>query len=126
MEHQKKTQERSPSVSSDSSGGLFNIGPYDTPNEEEIVAKQKKLEEKEARRHELNSVYHNCFFGQQTKKEKADHKIQKRRLKRKKGRLTRKANRKKFLDSMPKEERDAYLREQKKNAEESEIRVAEG
>lgn len=51
------------SKSSNSSGDLFNLGPYDEETEEEIQAKQKKLDDKEAKRKELNSLYHNCYFG---------------------------------------------------------------
>jgi hypothetical protein len=100
---------RSNSVSSDSSGGLFNVGVYNEVTEEEIQAKQKIQKEKEAKRAELNKVYHNCYFGLQTKEEKGMRKIEKRREKRKKHRQSRKKNRRAFLESMTKEERAAYL-----------------
>lgn len=114
------------SKSSNSSGDLFNLGPYDEETEEEIQAKQKKLDDKEAKRKELNSLYHNCYFGKQTKVEKAERKIQKRRQKRKHHRQSRKKTRRAFLESMSKEERMVYLAQQKKEQEETEIRVAEG
>jgi len=76
------------SVSSNSSGDIFNVGPYDVETEEAILAKEKKLEEKEAKRNKLNGVYHNCFFGKQTKAEKAERKLEKRRKKRKVKRAT--------------------------------------
>jgi imidazolonepropionase-like amidohydrolase len=126
MEKERKIRPTSASSNSDSSGGLFNLGPYDNPDDVELAARQKKIEDREAKRAKMDKVYHNCYFGQQTKQEKAEHKMNKIRLKRKRGRQTRRLNRRKFLESMTKEEREAYLAEQKKSNEESDLRVAEG
>lgn len=114
------------SSDSDSEGGLFNINPFGVYEKEDEEERKKKEETKAKKRKDLNPVYHNCYFSQETKQQKAEHKIEKVRKKRKRMRENRKRRRRKFLESMTKEERAKYAEDMKKKEFEIEEKLQKG